>query len=98
MPKLQLRMERGHIGQRGKTLQQIRVAELQVVGKSLRGDDARVNQQLYALMVRKNEMVGRARRAVKLKARIDIWLYVHVPLSWALIALTAVHAVQSLRY
>jgi len=26
------------------------------------------------------------------------WLYLHVPLSWALVALTAVHAVQSLKY
>ena len=74
------------------------VAELQVVGKSLRGNDARVNQQLYALMVRKNEMVRRARRAVKLKARLDIWLYVHVPLTIALLAALVAHIVSVFYY
>ena len=50
------------------------VAGLQALGKTLRGHEARINQQLYALMVRKQELVSRARRAVKLKARLDIWL------------------------
>ena len=74
------------------------VTELQVVGKSLRGDEARVNQQLYALMVRKNEMVLRARRAVKLKARLEVWLYVHVPLTIALLAALVAHIVSVFFY
>ena len=37
-------------------------------------------------MVKKQELVTRARRAVKLKARIDVWLYIHVPLTIALLA------------
>jgi hypothetical protein len=68
------------------------------VGKTLRANDARVNQQLYALMVRKQELVSRARRAVKLKARIDVWLYVHVPLTIALLAALAAHIVSVFYY
>jgi hypothetical protein len=57
-----------------------------------------VNQQLYALMVRKQELVGRARRAVALKARIDVWLYVHVPLTIALLAALLAHVVSVFFY
>jgi hypothetical protein len=74
------------------------VVGLQAEGKTLRGNDARVNQQLYALMVRKQELVGRARRAIKLKARIDVWLYVHVPLTIALLAALTAHIVSVFYY
>jgi hypothetical protein len=74
------------------------VTGLQSVGKTLRGNDARVNQQLYALMVRKQELVGRARQAVKLKARLDVWLYVHVPLTIALLAALIAHIVSVFFY
>jgi hypothetical protein len=74
------------------------VVGLQTVGRALRGDEARQNQQLYALMVRKQELVGRARRAVALKARLDIWLYLHVPLTIALLAALAAHVVSVFFY
>jgi hypothetical protein len=74
------------------------VVGLQAVGKTLRGNDARVSQQLYALMVRKQELVGRARRAVALKARLDVWLYVHVPLTFALLAALLAHVVSVFFY
>jgi hypothetical protein len=74
------------------------VTGLQAVGKTLRGEDARTNQQLYALMVRKQELVGRARRAVALKARLDVWLYVHVPLTIALLAALAAHVLSVFVY
>ena len=74
------------------------VAGLQTIGKTLRGNDARINQQLYALMVRKQELVGRARRAVALKARLDVWLYVHVPLTIALLAALVAHIVSVFFY
>jgi len=74
------------------------VAGLQALGKTLRGHEARINQQLYALMVRKQELVSRARRAVKLKARLDIWLYIHVPLTIALLAALTAHIVSVFYY
>lgn len=74
------------------------VVGLQAVGKTLRANDARVNQQVYTLMVRKQELVSRARRAVKLKARIDVWLYIHVPLTIALLAALTAHIVSVFYY
>ena len=74
------------------------VAGLQTIGKSLRGDEARVNEQVYALMARKQELVGRARRAVALKARLDLWLFIHVPLSIALLAALIAHVVSVFFY
>jgi len=74
------------------------VAGLQTFGKTLRGDSARVNEQVYALMARKLEMVNRVRRAVALKARLDLWLFIHVPLSIALIAALIAHVVSVFFY
>jgi hypothetical protein len=74
------------------------VAGLQTIGKALRGDEARVNEQVYALMARKQELVGRARRAVALKARLDLWLFIHVPLSIALVAALIAHVVSVFFY
>ena len=67
------------------------VTGLQTLGKSLRGEEARVNEQVYGLLARKQALVSRARRAVALKARLDRWLYIHVPLSFALLAALIAH-------
>lgn len=74
------------------------VSGIQVVGKTLRGDQARLNEQVYALLARKQELVNRARRAVALKARLDLWLYIHVPLSIALIAALVAHVLSVFFY
>jgi hypothetical protein len=49
-------------------------------------------------MARKEELVARARRAVALKARLDLWLYIHVPLSIALLGALAAHIVSVFFY
>ena len=41
---------------------------------------------LVVALGRKQEIVQRARRDIRLKALLDLWLYVHVPLSFALLA------------
>jgi len=74
------------------------VSGIQAVGKTLRGDQARQNEQVYALLARKQELVSRARRTVALKARLDLWLFIHVPLSIALIAALAAHVLSVFFY
>lgn len=74
------------------------IVGVQVVGKSLRGNEARVNQQLYTVLLRKQELVARSRRDVAYKARVDLWLYVHVPLSVALLAALVAHVVSVFFY
>lgn len=58
---------------------------------SLTGEEARQNHELFAVLVRKQGLLERARAAVMYQARLDVWLYVHVPLSFALLAALAAH-------
>jgi hypothetical protein len=74
------------------------VAGVQNIGRKLIGEQAKTNHQLYTLLLKKQELVARARRDVQLKAWLDIWLYVHVPLSIALLAALAIHIVSVFFY
>jgi hypothetical protein len=74
------------------------VAGLQTIGRQLRGEQARANQQLYALLLRKQDLLARARRDVALKARLDLWLYIHVPLSIGLLAALLTHVISVFFY
>jgi len=74
------------------------VDQLQAIGKSLRGEEARVNQRLYTVLLRKQELLAKVRRDVAYKARLDLWLYVHVPMSLALLAALAAHVISVFFY
>lgn len=50
-------------------------------------------RKLLPLLSRKNELVEQARRDVRYKALMDVWLYFHVPLSFALLAALATHII-----
>ncbi len=54
-------------------------------------EQAAAHRALYALMLHKSALVVRARRDVMYKARLQFWLYLHVPLAIALVAALAVH-------
>lgn len=55
------------------------------------GSDADAGRQLITLLARKAELLRRARRDVQLKATLEIWLYVHIPMTIALLAALFVH-------
>lgn len=61
------------------------------------GDEVRL-RRLLALLVRKEELLRRARRDVQLAALMQIWLFVHVPLSFALLAALISHVVAVFFY
>ena len=71
---------------------------VQIVGRKLAGEQANTNHQLYSLLLKKRELVARARRDVQLKAWLDLWLYIHVPLSIALVVTLAIHIVSVFFY
>lgn len=48
-------------------------------------------KQLLELLTRRNELVQRLNRDVQAHARLQIWLYLHVPLTAALLAALAAH-------
>jgi predicted Zn-dependent protease len=74
------------------------VVGVQSIGRKLVGEQSKTNHQIYTLLLKKQELVARARRDVKLKAWIDIWLYAHVPLSIALLVALAIHIVSVFFY
>lgn len=55
-------------------------------------------EKVDSLLTRKIAALGRMRRHLKLKALLEIWLYIHVPLTFALIAALSAHIVSVFFY
>lgn len=55
-------------------------------------------EKIDSLLARKQAALQRLRRHLKLKALLEIWLYVHVPLTFALIAALGAHIVSVFFY
>ena len=64
---------------------------VQGLAESAEAGQAESTRRLISLLLRKEELLRRARRDVQFKALMDIWLYIHVPLTIALIASLAAH-------
>ena len=74
------------------------VRDLPEIGKRLTGDAAKLNHEVYTLLLQKNELLLQARRDMRFKAMLDLWLYVHVPLSVALLAALSAHVISVFLY
>ena len=74
------------------------VKALPTLAKGLTGEPASVNKEVYTLLLQKNELLQRCRRDMRSKALLDLWLYIHVPLSIALLAALTVHIVSVFIY
>ncbi|HEX4944945.1 MAG TPA: hypothetical protein VFV55_11370 [Usitatibacteraceae bacterium] len=74
------------------------VRELPEIGKRLSGEAAKLNHEVYTLLLQKNELLARARREVRFKARLDLWLYFHVPLAIALLGALSAHVISVFLY
>jgi hypothetical protein len=72
--------------------------ELPEIGKRLTGDVAKMNHEVYTLLLQKNELLLQARRDMHFKAMLDLWLFVHVPLSIALLAALSAHVISVFLY
>ena len=64
----------------------------------LTGERAQDTANLLALLGRKRLLVDRARRHLRFKALLQIWLWAHVPLSFALLAALVAHVVAVFFY
>lgn len=60
------------------------------------GDDPA--EKVDALLVRKEALLARMRKHLRLKALLQIWLYVHVPMTFALLAALSAHIVSVFFY
>ncbi len=74
------------------------VRDLPELGKRLTGDVAKLNHEVYTLLLQKHEILGRARRDLRFKAKLDLWLYFHVPLAIALLAALSAHVISVFLY
>lgn len=66
--------------------------------KRLTGDSARAAKEVYGLLLLKSALLDRARRDLFYRARIEWWLYLHVPLAVALLAALIAHVVSVFVY
>lgn len=71
---------------------------VQGLAESAEAGQAESIRRLISLLLRKEELLRRARRDVQFKALMDIWLYIHVPLTIALIASLVAHIVSVFFY
>ena len=55
-------------------------------------------ETVVKLLERKTAALGRIRRHLRIRALLEVWLYVHVPLTFALIAALAAHIVSVFFY
>jgi hypothetical protein len=62
------------------------------------GDQAAALEPVVKLLERKGAALGRIRKHMRIRALLEVWLYVHVPLTFALIAALAAHIVSVFFY
>lgn len=74
------------------------VRKLRDYSKDLKGIQAKHSRELYLLMLRREALVATARRDVMLRANLQIWLYLHIPLSIALLFTLIAHISSILFY
>lgn len=55
-------------------------------------------ERVDALLLRKEALLARLRRHLKLKAALELWLYIHVPMTFALLAALSAHIVSVFFY
>ncbi|MCF8706867.1 hypothetical protein [Rhizorhapis sp. SPR117] len=55
-------------------------------------------ERVDALLERKEAMLARLRRHLQLKAMLEVWLYIHVPITFALIAALTAHIISVFFY
>jgi hypothetical protein len=68
--------------------------ELLKMGTRFSGDQAKVQEQLVMEMTRVVALTDRVRRDLQFRALMQLWLYFHVPLSFALLAALTAHVIS----
>ena len=74
------------------------LAKVEALGAQATGDEAQSVRQLVALLSRKCELLRRARKDVQFQGLMQVWLYLHVPLSFGLLAALIAHVVAVFYY
>ena len=68
------------------------------LSKAKSSDQVRQVRQLLDLLTRKKGLVERVRKDIQYKAVMDIWLHIHVPMTFALLAALLTHIISVFLY
>lgn len=74
------------------------VQELTILGKDLPVEQRKLYRELYSIMVRRESLVKRARQDLMYRARLGIWLYLHVPFTVGLLVAMVAHIIAVFVY
>ena len=74
------------------------VDDLTRMGKDLAPEQRKLYRELYTIMVRRLSLVKRARQDLMYRARLGIWLYLHVPFTIALLVAMTAHIIAVFVY
>ena len=66
---------------------------LKQIGRTLTGEQAKLTEHLLTEMTRKRGLTDRIRNDLRFRALLQLWLYFHVPLAFALLAALIAHVV-----
>ena len=69
----------------------IALSKIKELAKNLSGQEAESARKLVTVMARKVELLNRIRKDIKYKAWLDVWLYVHIPFTVALLISLIIH-------
>ena len=72
-------------------------AALKALGAS-RAGDGEARDKVMSLLSQKQAALARLRKHLRLRGLLEIWLYVHVPLTFALIAALSAHIISVFFY
>ena len=68
--------------------------ELLSMGARFSGNQAKAQEQLVMEITRIVALTDRVRRDLQIRALLQVWLYIHVPLSFALLAVLIAHVIS----
>lgn len=74
------------------------IEKLRRMHPDIDGPDRQAVDQLIATFERKQAALGRARRHVRYKTMLELWLYIHVPMTFLLLAALTAHIVSVFFY
>lgn len=68
------------------------------LSRGLTGETANLAKEVFGLLLQKDQLLARARRDLRHKALLDLWLFIHVPLAVMLLAALVAHVVSVFIY
>ena len=74
------------------------VEDLTEMGHNLPLEQRKLHRELYSIMVRRLSLVKRVRQDLMYRARLGIWLYLHVPFTIALLVAMTAHIIAVFVY